>query len=214
MVYIVGPDGMPLDIKNLPVILSGEACLNLMRQQADVLVEATTGSEEVVIVPALEAALIPLGWMMVYISYRYPPNVAAKFEIASMKPRGGGLQHERRDLLGSLHHDVTGKDVILFDPCIDSGGTLRKLMLHHEFNRCSSLRVCALVVKSRFVQPGTPQSIGNPLDYPGFDYLVGGTFGLDLDKKFRGHRDLVTVPPGSKAIVSISKPGNVHSLAS
>jgi len=95
-----------------------------------------------------------------------------------------------------LETNLEGKDVIVVEDIIDTGGTLRRLIKILKEKRPASIRLCALVDKRK--KESQPR-----VDYLGFRmgkaFLVG--YGLDLNEKYRQLKGLYrieTVSPRRK----------------
>jgi hypoxanthine phosphoribosyltransferase len=78
--------------------------------------------------------------------------------------------------------DLQGRHVVIVEDIIDSGRTIRFLRRHLARYRPASLRLCALIVRSRVLE-----EVGDLVDYRGFTvgdgWLVG--YGLDCGEKYR-----------------------------
>lgn len=95
-----------------------------------------------------------------------------------------------------LEANLAGKDVVVVEDIVDTGGTLRHLLKILKEKRPASIRLCALVDKRK--KGSQPE-----VDYLGFRmgkaFLVG--YGLDLNEKYRqlnGLYRIETVSPGRK----------------
>jgi hypoxanthine phosphoribosyltransferase len=83
--------------------------------------------------------------------------------------------------------DLQGRDVVIVEDIVDSGRTLRFLLRYVARSGPASLRVCALLVRSRSVE-----TLGDAIDYKGFEigdgWVVG--YGLDYSERFRTLPDI------------------------
>jgi hypoxanthine phosphoribosyltransferase len=95
-----------------------------------------------------------------------------------------------------LEANLEGKDIIVVEDIVDTGGTLKRLIKVLKKKKPASIRICALVDKrDKGSRPG--------VDYLGFRmgkaFLVG--YGLDLGEKYRQLKGLYrieTVSQGRK----------------
>jgi hypoxanthine phosphoribosyltransferase len=93
-------------------------------------------------------------------------------------------------LVKDIEADVAGRDVLVVEDVVDSGGSLAFLLEHLSAKRPASLRVCALLDKRQDARGG--------LDYVGFQieaqFVVG--YGLDLDGRYRQLPDIYRLVDG------------------
>ena len=77
--------------------------------------------------------------------------------------------------------EVRGRDILIVEDIVDQGVSLQYLWRYLERQRPASLRICALLVRSR------PDQEMLPVEYQGFTlgegWLVG--YGLDLNEEYR-----------------------------
>jgi len=80
-----------------------------------------------------------------------------------------------------LSASVKGRDVLIIEDIVDTGGTISFLLDYLKRKKPASLRLCALMDKP------SRRQISVPIDYLGFTvpdkFIVG--YGLDFDEKFR-----------------------------
>lgn len=85
-----------------------------------------------------------------------------------------------------LSIDIRGRDVLVIEDIIDTGGTLEKLIVHIERKKPASLKICSLIDKR-----GRMKS-DRSIDYVGFEidrgFLIG--YGLDFGEKFRHLKEI------------------------
>ena len=84
-------------------------------------------------------------------------------------------------IIKDLDADLTGRDVLIVEDILDSGGTLHYLMQILAARGANSIRLCTLLSKPE------RRKIQVDVDYLGFEipdeFVVG--YGLDYDQKYR-----------------------------
>jgi len=94
-------------------------------------------------------------------------------------------------VLQGLQVDVGGRDVLVVDDILDTGGTLRAVLGHLRTYEPASLRVCVLLRKPAKAPPDLR------VDFVGFDvddvFVVG--YGLDYDDHYRNYPDIGVLRP-------------------
>lgn len=196
MVPLVGPDGRP--VESQIELLQAEVERRIFDVQAEALHDYSKDEATTVIVAAMEAALFAISPLTNRVVDHHPEMIG-RYEFASVKPRGGGEQHELRAILSGLHHDVRGKKVVFVDPCCETGGSWDEFLAFPEVRDGGATEIQPLffVVKTRFKAAHVPLGLGDPYRYEGGDYLIGGRMGLDINYRLRELPDLRTCPPGT-----------------
>jgi hypoxanthine phosphoribosyltransferase len=89
-------------------------------------------------------------------------------------------------ILKDLEDGLEGKDVLLVEDIVDTGGTLHSLVQNLNERKPQSLKIVALLNKP------AGRKIDVPVDYIGFDipdaFVVG--YGLDFDQRYRNLPDI------------------------
>jgi adenylate kinase len=95
---------------------------------------------------------------------------------------------ESRTLIG-LDENIDGRNVVVLEDIVDTGGTMSALMKQLEELNPASLRIATLILKPAAAKYKIP------LDYVGFevpdDFLVG--YGLDYDSQGRNYKDIYKI---------------------
>jgi len=94
-------------------------------------------------------------------------------------------------VIQGLNTDVAGRDVLLVDDILDTGGTLRLVRTCLERAGARSIRTCVLLRKPSKAPPDLTA------DFIGFDiedvFVVG--YGLDFDDHYRNLPDIAVLRP-------------------
>ena len=96
-------------------------------------------------------------------------------------PHTPGQRHNASPIVYSQHVPIAGRDVIVVDDAIESGGTMRRLVDHLQALGPESLSVATLLVKPGRAEIPVPQFYGFELD--GDEALVG--FGMPWRGRLR-----------------------------
>ncbi len=121
-------------------------------------------------------------------------TIPVKIDFIGMKSygaatRSSGVVHVTKD----LEVDIRGKDVIVVEDIVDTGGTMKHILNLLKEKRPATVKVCALVDKRKtWVRPS--------VDYLGFRqgraFLVG--YGLDIGERYRQLKGLYRIGEGRK----------------
>lgn len=140
----------------------------------------------ITIVPIMTGAMIFCGDLI----RRIPLFMKIGVVTVSSYP-GPSVQSQGPAILGRQLGDLRGRNVLVVDDILDSGGTLRATVpLFHEHG-AATVKTCVLLRKDR------PAAREVPVDYVGFDipdeFVVG--YGLDYNDYYRNLPDIVTLTP-------------------
>jgi hypoxanthine phosphoribosyltransferase len=144
------------------------------------------GDGEMTIVPILTGAFIFAGDLIrqIPLSMRIGLLTVSSYPGASIRTQGS-------QVIGQQLGDLRGRQVVLIDDILDSGGTLRlvqSLLLEHG---AADVKTCVLLRKDR------PEAKDVRADYVGFEipdeFVVG--YGLDFNNYYRNLPDIVTLKP-------------------
>lgn len=109
-----------------------------------------------------------------------PPEI--DFIQVSTYGLGGTRGAKRVRIVCPSGVSLEGRDVVIVEDIVDTGRTLRRLLRYVARQKPASVRVCALLVRSRSLE-----AIGDVIDYRGFEigdgWVVG--YGLDYSERFR-----------------------------
>jgi hypoxanthine phosphoribosyltransferase len=104
---------------------------------------------------------------------------------------GQALRTQGSSVVSQQLGDVSGRNVLLVDDILDSGGTLKLVAPHLLSHGAASVRTCVLLRKDR------PSAREVQADYVGFDipdeFVVG--YGLDYDNVYRNLPEICTLKP-------------------
>ncbi len=150
---------------------------------------APAGAErscELTIVAILSGSLIFLADLIrrLPMRMRIALVTVSSYPAASTKSRGARL-------LEQITVDVAGRDVLIVDDILDTGGTLRAVRAELARRQPRSIRTCVLLRKPGKAPPDVPA------DFVGFDidnYFVVG-YGLDFDGLYRNLPDIAVLRP-------------------
>jgi hypoxanthine phosphoribosyltransferase len=104
---------------------------------------------------------------------------------------GMSVKAQEAQVLGRRLGDVRGRQVLVVDDILDSGGTISQVVPLIRDLGAAVVRSCVLLRKDR------PSARQVAVDYVGFDipdeFVVG--YGLDYDDYYRNLPDIVTLKP-------------------
>ena len=144
------------------------------------------GEAEITIVPILTGAMIFAADLIRSIPLRIRINLVTISSYPGRSVRSGGSR-----ILAQQLHDVAGRDVLLVDDILDTGGTLASAVPLLREMGATSVRTCVLLKKKL----ATPPKI--EADYVGFEipdeFVVG--YGLDYNNLYRNLPDIVVLRP-------------------
>lgn len=104
---------------------------------------------------------------------------------------GRSVQSQGSQMLATQVGDIHGRNVVLLDDILDSGGTLKMVVPALRELGAASVKTCVLLRKDR------PAARQVHADYVGFDipdeFVVG--YGLDYNDYYRNLPDIVTLKP-------------------
>jgi len=139
---------------------------------------------KLVIIPILTGAIIFAADLIRHL----PMRMKIDLVTVSSYP-GKSIRSQGSSLLSQQIGDVRGRNVLLVDDILDSGGTIRVVRRLLEAMEPASLKVCVLLRKT------TEGSARTPVDYVGFEipdeFVVG--YGLDFGSYYRNLPDIVTL---------------------
>jgi hypoxanthine phosphoribosyltransferase len=139
---------------------------------------------EMTIVPVLTGAMIFCADLI-----RHIP-MAMKIDLLAVTSYPGrSVRSQGSRVLGQTLGDVRGRNVLLVDDILDSGGTLRLVSGMLKDSGAAAVRICVLLRKDR------PSAREVAVDYVGFEipdeFVVG--YGLDFNNYYRNLPDIVTL---------------------
>jgi hypoxanthine phosphoribosyltransferase len=141
---------------------------------------------EITIVPVLTGAMIFCADLI-----RHIPIAMRIGLLAVSSYPGRSVRTQGSQLLGNQLGDLTGRNVLLVDDILDSGGTVRLVQSLLKESGAARVRSCVLLRKDR------PAARDVRVDYLGFEipdeFVVG--YGLDYDDYYRNLPDIVTLKP-------------------
>ena len=139
---------------------------------------------EMTIVPVLTGAMIFCADLIRHIPMAMKIGLLAVTSYPGRSVRSQGSQ-----VLAKTLGDVRGRNVLLVDDILDSGGTVRLVQGMLKDSGAAAVRTCVLLRKDR------PAAREVPVDYVGFDipdeFVVG--YGLDFNNYYRNLPDIVTL---------------------
>jgi hypoxanthine phosphoribosyltransferase len=144
------------------------------------------GPVDITIVPILTGAMIFAGDLI----RRLPLKMRIGLITVSSYP-GASLQSQGSQVIGRQLGDIRGRQVLLVDDILDSGGTIRRAVPILQGLGAAAVRTCVLLRKDR------PSAQEVRADYVGFEipdvFVVG--YGLDYNDYYRNLPDIVTLKP-------------------
>ena len=144
------------------------------------------GADGITIVPVLTGAMIFCADLIRHI----PIAMRIGLLTVSSYP-GRSVRTQGSQLIGKQLGDLSGRDVLLVDDIIDSGGTLHMVQGLLRESGAATVRTCVLLRKDR------PAARDVHAEYVGFDipdaFVVG--YGLDFNDYYRNLPDIVTLKP-------------------
>ena len=144
------------------------------------------GDAEITIVPILTGAMIFAADLIRSIPLRIRINLVIVSSYPGRSVRSGGSR-----ILAQQLHDVAGRDVLLVDDILDTGGTLASAVPLLREMGAASVQSCVLLKKKLTIPPKIEA------DYVGFEipdeFVVG--YGLDFNNLYRNLPDIVVLKP-------------------
>jgi hypoxanthine phosphoribosyltransferase len=142
------------------------------------------GPSEITIVPILTGALIFCGDLMRHLPLKMQINL-----ITVSSYPGASIQTQGSQVISQHLGDIRGRQVLLVDDILDSGGTIRLVVDVLKSLGAATVKVCVLLRKDR------PAAKDVKVDYVGFEipdeFVVG--YGLDYNNYYRNLPDIVTL---------------------
>ncbi len=161
----------------------GELAAELAREYAP---PGREQSCDLTIVAILSGSLIFLADLI----RRLPMRMRIALVTVSSYP-GASTESRGARLFEQITADVAGRDVLIVDDILDTGGTLRAVRAELARRQPRSIRTCVLLRKPAKAPPDVPA------DFVGFDidnYFVVG-YGLDYDGLYRNLPDIAVLRP-------------------
>lgn len=169
------------------VLIDAHRIQRRVKELAEQITRDYANSENgITIVPLMTGAMIFAADLMRAIPIRMKINLmtVSSYPGASLRSQGASVVAKQ---LG----DVQGRDVLLVDDILDSGGTLKLVAPLLEEMGAHSVRTCVLLRKDR------PAAREVRADYVGFDipdeFVIG--YGLDYDNVYRNLPNICTLKP-------------------
>jgi hypoxanthine phosphoribosyltransferase len=139
---------------------------------------------EVTIVPILTGAMIFCADLIRHLPIKMRINL-----ITVSSYPGSSLRTQGSQLLGQQLGDIAGRNILLVDDILDSGGTMKLVApILHDLG-AASVKSCVLLRKDR------PAAREVHVDYMGFEipdeFVVG--YGLDYNNYYRNLPEIVTL---------------------
>jgi hypoxanthine phosphoribosyltransferase len=167
------------------VLISQYQIMARVKEMAEKITADYRGGD-VTIVPVLTGAMIFCGDLIRQI----PVHMRIGLLTVSSYP-GASLSTQGSQVLSQQVGDIRGRDVLLVDDILDSGGTLRLIVPMLRGAGAAGVRTCVLLRKDR------PSARATTVDYVGFEipdeFVVG--YGLDYNNYYRNLPDIVTLKP-------------------
>jgi len=141
---------------------------------------------DITIVPVLTGAMIFCADLI-----RHIP-IAMRIELLAVSSYPGkSLRTQGSQVVGQQLGDLSGRNVLLVDDIVESGGTVRMVQSLLRESGAARVRSCILLRKDR------PAAWDVQVEYVGFEipdeFVVG--YGLDFDNYYRNLPDIVTLKP-------------------
>jgi hypoxanthine phosphoribosyltransferase len=166
------------------VLISAARIEQRVSELAAQIVSDVAGASGITIVPVLTGAMIFAADLI----RRMPIRMKINLMTVSSYP-GASLRTQGSNVVAQQLGDVRGRDVLLVDDILDSGGTLKTVEPVLKDLGASSVRICVLLRKDR------PTARAVHANYVGFDipdeFVVG--YGLDFDNVYRNLPDICTL---------------------
>ena len=142
-------------------------------------IENDYAGRELVIVCVLSGSMMFVTDLVRKISEK----VFVKIDVLSATSYEGTESSGKVRINLDVRSDLKGKDVIIVEDIVDSGGTLDYIIYHLNYQKPRSLKVCTFLDKPTRRREG----LSIKIDYLGFsidDHFVVG-YGLDYEQQYR-----------------------------
>lgn len=115
-------------------------------------------------------------------------NFNCEVSFVKMSSYDGTVNTELREIIG-LNKDIEGRDVIVVEDIIETGGTIEHIYNTLQLHKPASIKIATLLFKENIYKKTIP------IDYPAIhiddDFIVG--FGLDYDGLGRNFKDVYVI---------------------
>jgi len=144
---------------------------------------------ELVLIGVLKGAFIFLADLTRYLKIPHTVDFVRLASYGSGSVSSGNITFSK-----DIETDIEGKDIVIVDDIIDTGGSIAFLREKLEERRPGSIKVCALIdKKQRRKRAVTADYVGFAL---GEGFVVG--YGLDFDEKFRCLPEIYVIKEGNR----------------
>ena len=175
----------PSPEKHVEVIFPAQA----IAERLDALAEeiAARNFDRLLVIAVLKGSFV---FAADLIRAMYAKGIAPEIDFLTLSSyRKSKVSSGQVTILRDLDLDVSGRNILLIDDILDSGGTIRLVQSVLQTTGAASVKTCVLLRKER------PEALAVPVDYVGFeipDEFVAG-YGLDYDNYYRNLPDIVTL---------------------
>jgi hypoxanthine phosphoribosyltransferase len=170
------------------VLISRKQIANRVRELAEQIIadhaSSSDADAEITIVPILTGALV----LCADLIRQLPMKMRIGLLTVSSYP-GASIRTQGSQIVGQQLGDLRGRNLLLLDDILDSGGTIRLVVPLLKELGAASVKVCVLLRKDR------PSAKSVQADYVGFEipdeFVVG--YGLDYNNYYRNLPEIVTL---------------------
>lgn len=166
--------------KQFRIFIQHETILNSIREVADKLNRDYAGKEPPLFVSVLNGAFMFTADLLKCIDFSCEISFIKLSSYCGTESSG-----EVREVMG-LTSEISGRDVIVIEDIVDTGGTVEELYALLLKKGASNIKICTLLLKPDAYKKEIP------LDYVAMeipnDFIVG--YGLDYDELGRNLKDI------------------------